>query len=125
MERIVKNDLEYWIDEEKGVVVCKIYDCHKIPLNRIYKYTGINYEPSDEQYWRYIIDYMYVGVAKCAKEDTFNKETGMKIALTKAKIKRGRAINRAVAKFIEDQVNTLKTLTMYGLHAIPQVEEED
>lgn len=115
-----QGDVEFIVNEEKGIVVCKIWDCGDIAFRRIQKYTGRTLSP-------FCLDYdindVYVGVAKCSPEDTFNLGKGKKIALVKAKRKRGIAVNKAIAKYIADEKKKLQRLIDCGLHELPQLED--
>lgn len=87
------NDVDFIVQEEKGIVVAKI----KSPIDVFYSITGGLYEITEDHS---IINSFYVetdcwqseefnrlkkirGIAKCMSEDTFNIETGKKIALLK------------------------------------------
>lgn len=115
----VGNDVEFITKADKGVVVCKLYNCEEIALNRVIKQcsASIPFNVSS-----YLIDDVYVGVAKCAPEDTFDEETGKQIALTRAKRKRCQAANNAIKKYISDINKDLARLRQYGIHEVPVVE---
>ena len=120
MEEIKGNDMEYLVFEDKGIVVCKLWCCTYIAVNRIEKYaTKLSAYEMD----RYRINHTYVGVAKCDPEDKFDVEFGKRLALTKAKAKRGKAVNSAIRLFIRDQRRKLRTLEEYGMHYIPDVDD--
>ena len=114
------DGIEYRTFPEKGVVVCKIWGCADIAVERILKYTG-NGQACFEDYW---ISPVFVGVARCAPEDTFDEEYGKQLALIKAKAKRGKAINNAIQLFINRQNRALETLRQYGLHEIPDPKKK-
>lgn len=107
------NDIKYLVNENEGVVTCILGNCSNIPVIRIKKYMGNQFSVKNKQ--RYRINDTYSGVARCASEDTFDVEVGKKIALTKAKQKRAKAINKALNVFTKDigivKVNTKR----YGL----------
>lgn len=107
---------------QKGVTVCKLFDCESDAANRILKYMDKvrTFTPSFI-ILKYMIKDVYIGVAKCSPEDTYDKAFGRKLALTKAKAKRGRAINASIKRFIKDFNNQLKALTTYGIHEVPDV----
>ena len=111
--------IEYHVFKDKGIVVCKLWGCKYIPNNRIRKHRpgmfGFNYE-------RYFIDDVYVGVAKCAAEDTFDEEYGKKLALTKARAKRCRAINNAISRYLKDVKRAIRDIERYEIHNVPDVE---
>lgn len=49
----------------------------------------------------------YIGKAKVYAGDTFNKETGMKIAAAKAKYKHDKAMRKIVSKTLEAELNDI------------------
>ena len=115
------SDVEFFVNKKKGTVTCKLHNCEDIALCRIYKYTNSTIDwitrPS-----RYLVDNIYVGVAKCAPDDSFDEEYGKKLALIKAKAKRGKAINNAINKFIKDATKSLERLSENGIHNVPSVK---
>lgn len=113
------NDITYKVDEKSGTVVCKLSNCENIALNRILTYCNdYNIRFSD-----FLIRDTYIGVARCMPGDSFDVEYGKKLALTRAKIKRGRAINRVINKHIKKCRRNLDILEEYGIHKIPEIEE--
>lgn len=119
-ERSKSNDVEFIVKPEKRVVVCKLYNCEDIAINRIFKQAN-NVIPTVTR--DYCIDDIYVGVAYCSPEDTFDEKIGKEIALTKAKRKRGQAINNAINEYIKNANKDLKRLSEYGIHDVPGVKE--
>ena len=115
-EMINNKDMEFKVYPDKGVVVCRLLNCEDVPIRRIVKYTNNRFIPS-----KYLIDNVFVGIAKCAPEDTFNEERGKEIALAKAKCKRGKAINKAIQKYIEDTQRDIYNLKVYGIHDVPEL----
>lgn len=115
-----QNDVEFIVKADKGVVVCKLHNCKEIVEKRIFKQNNTVFPYFPEKYY---IDNIYVGVAKCAPEDTFDEEIGKKIALTKAKRKRAQAANNAIKQYISDVQKDLSRLEQYGIHEVPVVEK--
>ena len=116
-DEIMNNkDMEFKVYPDKGVVVCRLLNCEDVTIRRIVKYTNNRFIPS-----KYLIDDVFVGIAKCAPEDTFNEELGKEIALAKAKRKRGRAINKAIQKYITDTQRDIYNLKVYGIHDVPEL----
>lgn len=120
VDKINTSDVEYFVFENKGVVVCKLHNCRFIALHRIDKYTHKTIEYLEAPY-KYLIDEVYTGVAKCSPEDKFDEEYGKKLALTKAKAARGKAVNNAIKTFMSDIEKDLNNLKTYGLHEVPDV----
>ena len=112
------KDMEFKVYPDKGVVVCRLLNCEDVPIRRIAKYMNSRFIPISS---KYLIDDVFVGIAKCAPEDTFNEECGKEIALAKAKRKRGRAINKAIQKYITDTQRDLDNLKVYGIHDVPEL----
>lgn len=115
------NGIEYHVYEDKGIVVCKLWGCKYIPYYRIQKHFPAN---AENNFIRYSIDDVFVGIAKCAAEDTFDLEYGKKLALNKARSKRGRAINNAIARYIKDITRAIKDIERYEIYNVPMVEED-
>lgn len=97
--KLTEEYLEYIVDESKGIVVCKVkpgYWGEKI-LEIINRITG-----SHDFSWavhcniftekRYPNKNQFVAVAKCSPEDTFNEQTGKRIARERLKKKLMRVI---------------------------------
>lgn len=116
----IGNDVEFKVFADKGVIVCRLLDCEEIAISRIFKYVKIS---CIFNYDKYLINDVYTGVAKCSPEDTFNEEYGKKLALSRAKKKRGKAINKALKKFYIDMRRDLLNLKSHGIHEVPAEEE--
>jgi len=111
------TDLKYIINDKDKVVVCILYCNIWETYNRILKYYP-DYNLSDLV--RHMQDYnYYVGVAKCAPEDDFDIEYGKKLALTRAKIKRSKAMNREVIRVINKLKKSTELLEKYAIHHVP------
>lgn len=106
------DDLQYLVNKDTGVVICKLLSCEDIVYARIWKYTF--YETCSIP--NFDIKNTYVGVAKCHPEDTFDEKFGKKLALDRAKAKRKKAINRALQKYIDEKRRELEILEKYGIH---------
>ncbi len=103
--KLTEQYLEYIVDEKKGVVVCKVEPGlwgEKI-LEILRNLTG-----SHEFAWavhcniftekRYPNKNQFVAVAKCSPEDTFNEQTGKRIAKERLKKKLMRVIENGTRK---------------------------
>ena len=93
------DNLNFYVDEEKKIVVCKLETDQYVVPRRIHKHTN-HIILADRGQYR--IPGVFYGKARCAEEDTFDVEVGKKIALEKAKAKRRAAINKALEMFIQD-----------------------
>ena len=113
----MENNLKYFVNAKKGVVVCVITDCRRDATRRIWKYL------SDCSYLDCSIPNAFVGTAKCnLKEDSFDEQYGKKLALTRAKRKRSQAINKAIRNYIKITKRELDNLEKYGIHEVPKVK---
>lgn len=93
------DNLNFYVDEEKKIVVCKLEINQYVALKRIRKYSK-HICVLRPEYYR--IPGVFYGKAKCAPEDTFDIEVGKKIALDRAKAKRRTAINKAIDQYVQD-----------------------
>ena len=116
------SDLEYIVIPNKGIVVCKIHNCSLIPVLRIMRYTN---EASNQVLLsgRYEIPDVFIGVARCAPDDEWDEEYGKKLALTKAKSRRCKAVNNAVKQYIRDTEKQLDVLKQYGIREVPDPKQ--
>ena len=108
------SDIKFIIDPEHRVVVCKLLNCENTATGRIYKYMK-----STEMFelWNnYTIKSVYTGVARCAPEDEWNEEYGKRLALKRAKKKRGDDANRMIMKWHKRVSKELDNLVKYGIH---------
>lgn len=115
----MKKDIEYFVNLEAGVVVCRINNCRDIANLRIHKYS--NSEPWEP--WNYTLPDSFIGVAKCAPEDEFDEEYGKKLALLRAKQSRGAAINAMIYKYIKSLRDDIDNLSKYAIHNIPKEDK--
>ena len=114
-----REDLVWTIDEENKIVVCSLHHCEDIATSRIFK----RFHNLDIYFdKRYRMKSSYVGVAKCNPQDDFNVEFGKDLSLYRAKVKRNKAANRAIQKYIRNTARTLKQLADYDIH---EMTEED
>lgn len=113
------NDISFRVDEKNKVVICKLTNCRDIAYDRIVKYTK-----EIPIYCETEIPNVFTGIARCAPEDTFDIEYGKELALTRAKAKRGKAINTAIYKYIKRTQKGIKDLERYGVHKVPEVTFE-
>lgn len=88
------ENVQYFVNEEKRVVVCKIYDDPESVIDDMAKYNMV--PGSMEAYLYALGPSMFVGKAKCSAEDVFDVELGKRIAY-----------KRAVAKMFQSKQKTL------------------
>ena len=98
--------MEFIISEEKGAVICKLWNCGYAALNRIYKYVDIIVENEE----KYLINDVYVGVATCSPGGDFDLEYGKRLSLERAKYNKQRAINNIIKQFVSDSKTNLEEL---------------
>lgn len=115
-----KNDVEYKVYPENGVVICRLLNCQDVPYSRIIKY--MQQWPMNDS--KYEVDNVFIGMAKCSPEDTFDEQYGKKLALERAKEKRRKAFNNMVRLYINDTMRGLNDLIQYGIHEDTELEGE-
>ena len=115
----MSNDIEYIVLEDKKIIVCKLWNCRYIASKRIRKHMNLGCMDDD----RYAICDVYVGIARCDDEDEFDIEYGKRLALKRAKIKRGEAINNAIRNYIKGTRSNLNKLEANGIHKLPEYYE--
>ena len=91
------ESLEYLVYENKGIVVCKLWDCKDLAIKCIKKYGGLECKTD-----KYAIENIFTGIAKCSPEDEFDLEYGKRLALDRAKAKRSKAIKDGIRRYITD-----------------------
>ena len=101
----MKNfDINYIVNEEKGIVVCIISDCEYNAIALVENATDIMVNPIDVPD-TFFLSSQYKGIAKCVPEDTFNVEYGKKLAYRKAYVKYVSAFERKVKLITNDYKN--------------------
>lgn len=94
---------DYYVNEEKKIVVCKISDCSgALICDMCHK----GWPPTDEM----IINDSFVGKAKCSSEDTFDVERGKRIARIRAYAKLARAKQKKLAAFMDRNNKSMEAL---------------
>lgn len=104
------NNVSYIVKADAGVVVavlktdpCETIDIfyntaasanRAIPARNRVAFIEANYVPSP-------LKNQYVGIAKCSKNDKFDVEFGKKLALTRAKLKKTKAIQKRFNKYVD------------------------
>ena len=123
VKKATESIVKYRVDEKNKRVVCIITGCSNIAVSRIVRYTKHIVNLSNTK--RYQLADEYVGVAKCNEKDTFDVQTGKRIALTKAKKARANAVNRMIAKFNNDMGIVCDKLNTFGISKYDEDQEVD
>lgn len=110
------SDIKYQVREKDRVVICKLINCEFIAADRMAKYVEPYYTKRE-----FLIPGTFVGVARCSPDDEFDVERGKKIALTRAKRKRGIAVNKIIRDYIKNTRYELDQLERYGIHELPEI----
>ena len=104
-----KRKVSYFVDENNGVVVATIKNCHYDAVDFINEnfisnvrnclWFGSTYKHSE----RYHMQDTYKAIAKCNKEeDAFDVEFGKRLALGRLTDKYHKSLNKRIHNFIED-----------------------
>lgn len=104
------SNIEYQVLEDKGTVVCKIWNCEDLAIKRIEKHRPLKVAEFSE---RYKVDDVFIGVAKCSDLKKFDIESGKKLAMKRAITKRSAAINEKIRRYIGDVQLALMELEGY------------
>lgn len=93
----------YFVNEEKGIVVCKLEDCAgSLACDVCHK----GWEPHPLMQ----LEDVFIGKAKCAPGDTFDPEVGKKIAYRRAMIKLYKAKKKTLNDFITLNVQMISKM---------------
>ena len=115
------SDLKFIVNKEKKLVICRLENCQNIACNRTNKYAEHAYFGWDELK----VPNVFTGVARCAPEDDFDEEYGKKLALIRAKRKRGQVINKVIRNAIRIMEREAMELRKRGIHHIPNLPWEE
>lgn len=115
------GDIKFSVNEEKRRVICFLYNCDDIAIKRIKKYAPCFDITKYKKKLR--VDSLYIGVARCAPEDEFDEAFGKRLALSRAKAKRCRAVNNVIYDVLDHMENELDSLDAYGIHDVPEIEK--
>lgn len=92
---------QYYIDAEKGVVVCRIVDTKFL----VYNFIGPDHCQllRDSKINRHMMmPASFTGVARCAPGDTFNEAVGRELAYTKARTKLNTSFFKRANYFVNE-----------------------
>ena len=106
----INYNVEYYIDETKKVVVCKLTGCEG-SLNYNMCQIGYPYHPD------FLLNNSYVGKAKCSEDDTFDAEFGKRLAYQRAVVKLNTAKIKTLKRFEKEQVKYFNQL-LDNMHKI-------
>lgn len=102
----MKNfDVNYIVNEEKGIIVCVISGCEFNAAALVDNETNI-FSHTEMIPNVFCLSSQYKGIAKCLSEDTFDVEYGKKLAYRKAYVKYATAFEKKV-KFIVNSYNKI------------------
>ena len=94
---------EYYVNEEKKVVVCKLTDCSDALIYDLCK-RGIPSPFECSVAEEFFIPNEYVGKATCSNDDVFDADKGRKIAFKRAYAKLTKAKKRVLNDFMKDAI---------------------
>ena len=102
--------IEYYVDEKKKVVVCKLTGCECVLVCDM---CQKDYPPHPD----FLLNDSYVGKAKCSEDDTFDIEFGKKLAYQRAVAKLNTAKVKTLKRFEKEQVKFFNQLldTIHGI----------
>lgn len=86
----------FYINKAERTVTCVLYGCCNAVTRLVEKYAD---QVLSGYYDDLSINYSYVGIAKCAPEDEFNEEFGMRLARYRASRKKEGDIKVVIRKF--------------------------
>lgn len=100
------KNVEYRIREDIGLIICKLWGCENLAINKICEHMDIELNIREE----YLINEAYVGVAQCSPFSKFNLKYGKRLALERAQINRNKAINKMVEYYVSSIRNCIDNL---------------
>lgn len=93
-------ETKYYVDKEKGVVVCKIMNVQCALHNEMEK-KDLGFNPASVCMFLSDMSDVFVGKAKCSGGDTFNEELGRKIAYKRAVVKMNAAKKKTMKRLLK------------------------
>ena len=106
----VNYGIEYYVDEEKKVVVCKLTGCEGGSMCDMCQ-VGYPHHPD------FVLNDSYVSKAKCFEDDTFDAEFGKKLAYQRAVTKLNTAKVKTLKRFKKERVKYFNLL-LDNMHKI-------
>lgn len=103
MKNGIEYEIEYFVNEEKKIVVCKLTGCMASLQCDMCK-LGWPHHPD------LFINDTFIGKARCSEDDTFDAETGKYIAYKRAVAKLNAAKARTIKRFKKDQEKCVSAL---------------
>ena len=107
---IKREDVKYFVNEEKRTVVAVLEGTEDLFTDFIYENDGLmsvseNYDFDD----RYLLPNRFVGIAKCSVNDEWNEQLGKLIAFDRLKEKVNNSFVKCANKYVEDIDNDIDT----------------
>lgn len=118
----MKNfDVNYIVNEEKGIVVCTISNCAANAIALVDSTTDAFGVPCGIPEV-FFMNSQYKGIAKCMPEDTFDVEYGKKLAYRKAYLKYATALERKVKYIANDHKRYVEEILANFNKAVDKVD---
>ena len=114
-------DVNYIVNEEKGIVVCIISDCECNAIALIDSTTN-SMIPGFPMPDTFFMSDKYKGIAKCSNEDTFDIEYGKKLAYRKAYLKYATALEKKVRYIAKTHEEYRKEMAVKFDKAVSKVD---
>ena len=119
----MKNfDVNYIVNEEKGIVICTISNCAANAIALVNSTTDMFNVPHSIIPNIFFMNNQYKGVAKCMPEDTFDAEYGKKLAYRKAYLKYATALERKVKYIANDHKRYVEEILANFDKAVDKVD---
>jgi len=118
----MRKEVVYIVNEEKGVVVCKILNCTVDAVLLLDKngLVCMDLWPQDRVPTVLVMQDTYTGIAKLKDGDTFNEEFGKKLAYKIAMAKYNAALDKKITiaqanhkKYVQREFDTYDKLKAY------------
>lgn len=96
---------KYFVNKEKGICTCVLSDCEYDAIEEVEHIFGHTCNSLIVKANKdYLIDYRYVGIAKCSPEDTFDEIFGKDLAFERAYVKYIKAKKRVSEKICKNVI---------------------
>ena len=108
---IKREDVKYFVNEEKRTVVAVLEGTKDLFIDFIYDNNGL-FSLHDHYYdydSRYSLSNRFVGIAKCSVNDEWNEQLGKLIAFDRLKEKVNNSFVKCANKYVEDIDKSINT----------------